>query len=258
MASASHCSRKAAFEIVKGKREVLFLSEEDVIASIAPDALLRELQDGFRALSDGRVQSPERPAITVPGKGFTLFMPAWREGQPVCVKIVSVFESNLDLGLPNHLAVINLFDPENGSTLCVMGGTHITGLRTAASAVLSVRMLSRKGSKAATIVGAGVQAREHLALLPLVRQFERIFISSLYHEEAEKLAELSPLARPVRSLEKAVDYGLQGNGNRTRRPGRSRHCLSRRPGERTRHPRAVVGRVPAAARLDRLRELACA
>lgn len=195
---------KAAFEIVKGPREILFLSEAEVAASIAPDALLDALEDGFQALSDGAVQSPARPEITVPGKGFSLAMPAWRPGQPICVKVVNVFDGNLALDLPNHLAMITLFEQDSGATLCVMDGTHITGLRTAASAVLSVRLLSRPDSRVATIVGAGVQGREHLALLPHARSFEKIFVASLHAEDAEKLARLHPLAVPVRSLEEAV------------------------------------------------------
>ena len=67
------------------------------------------------------------------------------------VKIVNVFDGNLAVDLPNHLALINLFDPVTGATSCVMDGTYITGVRTAASAVLSARMLSRAGSRVATV-----------------------------------------------------------------------------------------------------------
>jgi alanine dehydrogenase len=42
----------------------------------------------------------------------------------------------LDIDLPN---LINLFDPNTGTASCVMDGTYITGIRTAASAVLSAR-----------------------------------------------------------------------------------------------------------------------
>jgi alanine dehydrogenase len=62
----------------------------------------------------------------------------------ITVKIVNVFDRNLDIDLPNHLALINLFDPNTGVASCVMDGTYTTGIRTAASAVLSARMLSRE------------------------------------------------------------------------------------------------------------------
>jgi len=178
----------ASFETGKGHRSVLLLSEADVEALLDPATLLDALADGFRALARGEVQSPPRPEITVPGVGFSLAMSAWRPGSQICVKIVNVFEGNLDQGLPNHLAMINLFAPDTGATTCVMDGTYITGIRTAAAAVLSTRLLSRPGSSVATIVGAGVQAREHLRMLPLVRQFERINVCSLVDDHAVRLA----------------------------------------------------------------------
>lgn len=94
--------------------------------------------------------------------------------------------------------------PVTGAPLCVMDGTHITGIRTAAAAVLSVREIARPNSRVATIVGAGVQGREHLRLLPLVRRFDEILVSSLHFEDARKLAGLHPKARAVEDVEAAV------------------------------------------------------
>jgi len=131
-------------------------------------------------------------------------MPAWRPGMQLTVKIVNVFDGNLLINLPNHLALINLFDPNTGATSCIMDGTYVTAVRTAAAAALSVRLLSRAGSRIATVIGAGVQGRQHLRVLPLVRNFERINICSLRFEEAQKLAAQSKIARATLDPEKAV------------------------------------------------------
>jgi alanine dehydrogenase len=195
---------RAAFEIKKGPRSVMTLSEADVERYLDPRQLLDALEDGFRGLESGEIQSPLRQELTVPGKGFCLAMPAWRPGMLMTVKIVNVFDGNLSFDLPNHLALINLFDPDTGSTACVMDGTYITGLRTAASAVLSARMLSRPDSRVATVVGAGVQGHQHLRLLPLVRQVDRIHVCSLRFEDAEKLATRCPVARATADVERAV------------------------------------------------------
>ncbi|MEU8106366.1 ornithine cyclodeaminase family protein [Nonomuraea muscovyensis] len=195
---------RAAFEIVKGVREILTLTEAEVEENLDPQELLDGLEDGFRGLELGEVQSPFRPELTVPGKGFSLAMSAWQPGWQMCVKVVNVFDGNLDLGLPNHLAMINLFDPETGATTCVMDGTYITGIRTAASAVLSARLLARRDARVATIVGAGVQAREHLRLLPLIRAFDRINVCSLHVDEAERLAARDDIAHASADLEAAV------------------------------------------------------
>ena len=123
---------------------------------------------------------------------------------PIGVKVVNVFDGNLALDLPNHLAMIMLFDQDTGATCCVMDGTYITGIRTAASAVLSARMLGRADARVATVIGAGVQGREHLRLLPLIRDFERINVCSLYADEAERLAARNPLAQATQDVEAAV------------------------------------------------------
>jgi len=195
---------KAAFEVEKGARQITTLSEADVEKHLDPQELLDALEEGFRGLELGEVQSPPRTGISVPGKGFSLTMAAWRPGMLMAVKIVNVFEGNLTLDLPNHLALINLFDPATGAAVAVMDGTCITGIRTAASAVLSCRMLSRERSRVATVIGAGVQGREHLRLLPLIRDLDCINVCSLRVEDARKLAGRSEIARPTADVEAAV------------------------------------------------------
>jgi alanine dehydrogenase len=204
MNEAEQLPTKAAFEIQKGTREVLTLSEQDVEKYLDPRELIDGLEDGFRGLELGEIQSPPRSQLSVAGKGFSLTMPAWRPGMQMTVKIVNVFDGNLQINLPNHLALINLFDPNTGATSCIMDGTHVTAVRTAAAAALSVRLLSRTGSRIATVIGAGVQGRQHLRLLPLVRNFERINVCSLRFEEAQKLAAQSKIASATADFEKAV------------------------------------------------------
>jgi len=194
----------AAFTIGKGAQKVIVLSEAQVEQLLDPGELVRELEASFGALARGGVQCPPRPQISVPGHGFSLAMAAWQPGLQICVKVVNVFDGNLQRGLPNHLAIVNLFDPETGAVTCVMDATYITGIRTAAAAVLSHKLLSRAESRVATIVGAGVQAREHLRLLPLVRDLDVIQICSLEFEHAEQLARLHPRARAVRAIEDAI------------------------------------------------------
>jgi len=195
---------KPAFEISKGPRSVMTLSEQDVEKYLDPKELIAALEDGFRSLELGEVQSPPRTKLSLPNNGVSLAMPAWRSGMQVAVKIVNFSDSNLSRGLPNHLAFINLFDPETGLVTCVMDGTYVTAIRTAAAAALSVRMLSRAKSQVATVIGAGVQGRQHLRLLPLVRDFERINLCSLRFEDAERLAAQSRIARAAADVEKAV------------------------------------------------------
>lgn len=204
MSASSATSARPAAEILKGALEVLWLSETNVAQLLSPQELLDALADGFRLLAKGDVQAPARPEVQVPGLGFSLAMPAWVEGMNIAVKIVNVFDCNHGLGLPSHLALINLFDARTGAPVCVMDGTHITAVRTAGAAILSVKELARRDARIATVIGAGVQAREHLRLLPLVREFEEIQLVSLVFSDAERLAERFHGVRAVRNVEEAV------------------------------------------------------
>lgn len=195
---------KPAFEISKGPHSVMTLSETDVEKYLDPHKLLTALEEGFRGLELGDVQSPPRTKLSLPNKGVSLAMPAWSSGMQIAIKIVNFSDSNLERGLPNHLAFINLFDPETGLATCVMDGTYITAVRTAAAATLSVRMLSHTNSRVATIIGAGVQGRQHLRLLPLVRDFDRINLCSLRSEDAQRLATQSKIACATDATEAAV------------------------------------------------------
>jgi alanine dehydrogenase len=188
----------------KGEIKILSLSEVEIKKCLDLRKLLDALADGFKALSDGRVVNPARPQLDIPDAGYSLAMPAWMKGMHLTVKLVNVFEGNIARGIPSHLATIHLFDPETGMPVCIMDGTYITAVRTSGSAVLSVRELARRNAKVATVVGAGVQASQHLHLLPLVRDFQEIRVFSKDFADAQALASHHSNITAVEDLEAAV------------------------------------------------------
>ena len=191
-------------EQAKGDISVLILSEAEVKKCIDPRQLLDALAEGFKALSSGKIVNPARPQLDIPRAGYSLAMPAWMAGMRLTVKIVNVFEGNIARAIPSHLATIHLFDPETGMPVCVMDGTYITAARTSGSAVLSVRELARRDARVATVVGAGVQAGQHLHLLPLVRDFTEIRVFSKEFADAQALAARHPGVVAVSDVEAAV------------------------------------------------------
>ncbi|MBE1708856.1 ornithine cyclodeaminase family protein [Mesorhizobium japonicum] len=201
MISAKPTTRSAQ---TKGDIPVLILSEAEVKTSIDLRQLLDVLAEGFKALSGGKIVNPARPQLDIPQAGYSLAMPAWMAGMHLTVKIVNVFEANIARAIPSHLATIHLFDPETGMPVCVMDGTYVTAVRTSGSAVLSVRELARRDARVATVVGAGVQAGQHLHLLPLVRDFAEIRVASKEFADAQALAARHPGVVAVSDLEAAV------------------------------------------------------
>lgn len=277
---------RSAAEISKGATEILVLSEVDVMACIDLSQLLDVLEDGFKALSQGKVVNPPRPQLNIPGAGYSLAMPAWMEGMNLTVKVVNVFEGNLAKNLPSHLATISLFDPLSGLPVCIMDGTFITAVRTSGSAVLSVRALARRDARIATVVGAGVQANQHLHLLPLVRDFAEIRVASKSFDDAAALARLHPSVVAVADLEAAVrssdvvclathsyepviEADWVRPGTHSRRSGWHHpavNCRSSssanpvflsRPGMRSNRPRSVLASLPASTRISALSLAPC-
>src|SRR3954452_18837761 len=184
--------------------DILFLNARQVEELIDLRELLSDLEAGFAQLSAGTVNAPERNEIAMPREAFLLGMPGHREGSPMTVKVVTVFEENLERALPSHLAVICQFDPETGACRGFLDGTYITAVRTAASAAVSTRLLARPDARVLTILGAGVQGEQHLRTFPLVRDFAEIRIGSLYLADAERLAATHPRATAVVDFEAAV------------------------------------------------------
>jgi ornithine cyclodeaminase/thiomorpholine-carboxylate dehydrogenase len=177
--------------------DVLTLNRAEVESLLDLGELLEGLRDGFTALTTGEVTAPGRNELTMPDEAFLLGMPGRLRDGAMMVKIVTVFESNLERDLPSHLATIAVHDAETGACQAFIDGTYITAIRTSAAAAVACDVLARQDSRVLTIIGAGVQGVHHLRTFPLVRGFDEIRVCSLYAEDAHRLAALHPRAHAV-------------------------------------------------------------
>lgn len=183
---------------------LLALSGTEIMRLVEPETVVNALVDGFKALSDGKVQAPPRPKVEVPEKGMSLAMLAWTPGQMITLKTVNVFHGNHALGVESHQALVCLFDAATGVPTAILDGASLTALRTTAAAILSVRLLARKEAKTALVIGSGVQAREHVRQLHLARSFDEIRIYARNPELARELADPAPNCVAVPNLEAAT------------------------------------------------------
>lgn len=183
---------------------ILAISGAEIMRLVDPARVVDALADGFKALSAGNVQAPPRPKVDVPGKGFSLAMLAWTPGQMIALKTVNVFHRNHALGLESHQALVSLFDAATGAPVAILDGASLTGLRTAAASVLSIRELARPDAKIALVVGSGVQAREHVRQLRLARDFTEIRVFARQAAAARTIAQSVPCGVVVTDLEAAT------------------------------------------------------
>lgn len=183
---------------------IRYLSVDDVAQVLDRKAVYATLADGFVALSAGTVQAPARPRIDIPHKGFGLAMLAWMPERHITLKTVNVFEGNHTHHLPSHMGLINLFDRDTGAPLAIMDAALITGVRTAAGAMLSIGAMARKNAKIAAVVGGGVQAREHVRQLAAMANIEEIRVVARRFDVARAIAGDVDRASVVGDLETAV------------------------------------------------------
>jgi len=168
---------------------VLILSRSDVASLLDLDQLVDAVAAAMDDLSHGRASMPPRIAAAVDGRDALLAaMPAFLPSSgALTTKLVSLFPHNTDV--ETHQAVICCFDPDTGTPLALMDGTHITAARTAAGSALATRLLARAGSRVVTVIGTGVQARSHAEALIRLPDIELVQIAGRNPARAQALAE---------------------------------------------------------------------
>jgi ornithine cyclodeaminase/alanine dehydrogenase-like protein (mu-crystallin family) len=180
----------------------IFLDEEQVRKHLRMADLIPAMEKALSDFSAGKVTQPVRQVISVnPPGGFYGIMPALTPdglGQ----KIVTFFPPNADKGIPTHMALIVLNDPQTGAPLVVMDGRLITEMRTAAVSAAATKLLAAKNAKVLAILGSGVQARSHSEALRLVRNFQEIRVWGQTKSHANEFAK--EIGARVTSAEEAV------------------------------------------------------
>jgi len=186
----------------------IWLSEADVRDLLSLPDLIEAIESAVVAFSSGGATQPVRTVLETPG-GVFASMPAYLASIPAMgAKLVTVFHGNTSEGWPTHLATIVLLDPRSGGLLATMDGRYITEVRTAAASAVAARHLALPDASVLAIIGSGVQARSHLEMLPLVREFKDIRCWSPTAANVRKLvSEFGGL--PVRSVESA-EAAVQG------------------------------------------------
>src|SRR5213594_320392 len=167
----------------------LFLDEEQVRKHLPMADLIPAMEKALIDVSTGKVTQPVRSVISVdPPGGFLGLMPAFTP-DGLGLKAVTFYPSNVERGIPTHMATIFLVDPQTGAPLAIMDGRLITEMRTAAVSAAATKLLAALDATVLAVLGSGVQARSHLEALRLVRPFEEIRVWSPNQEHAKQFAE---------------------------------------------------------------------
>lgn len=185
---------------------MLVLTREDVRRLIEIEGVIDAVSDAHAALADGTASQAIDQATRLPdGDGVMLPMTAMISSPAVAgVKLLADVPGNAARGLRSQHSTITLLDPSSGQCVAFLDGIEITLHRTAAATAVATRHLARPDVHTLGLVGAGAQARSHLAALRTVREFERVTVWSQTRETAERFAaEHADKGIPIEVLETA-------------------------------------------------------
>ena len=142
------------------------------------------------AVSERRVVLPLRSVMIMPqDRGMLGNMPGYL-AEPECfgVKLVSLMPGNKPPQFSSHLGLVLLFEAEHGQPVALLDAAEITAIRTAAASGLATRLLANPDAGDLALLGAGEQARSHLAAMRVVRTLRRVRV---WARDAAKAAEFA-------------------------------------------------------------------
>lgn len=175
----------------------MYISEPEVRAVLSYDTLIPAIRQALIDYSAGCVEQPPRMILRAGNaegvnNGWFALMPAIA-GDVMGVKTVTFYPGNAELGLPTHMALIQLLRRATGEPLAVMDGRLITEMRTAAVSATAFAALApllfERPPETLGILGSGVQAHAHIdALRRVWPGLKEIRIWSRTAAHAERLA----------------------------------------------------------------------
>ncbi|MBS7542246.1 ornithine cyclodeaminase family protein [Ancylobacter oerskovii] len=165
-----------------------FYAAEEIEAALDYPRLIAALREAFATHDEAL---PVRGAFDVgtgEAPGHLLTMPAWKRGEAIGTKLVTVFPNNAAHGLGAVASLYVLFDGVTGQPQAVMEGDAITNRRTAAASALAASFLARPDSRTLLIVGTGHVAAQLAAAHRAVRPIEKVLVWGRRAEKADALA----------------------------------------------------------------------
>jgi len=184
--------------------KILILDSEQIRELLPMAECIELMADALASLARREVFQPLRMITRPPeARGLLGLMPAYRSGEHGAfgLKAICVFPENPTQGKDAHQGAVMLFSTETGELLALMNASEITAIRTAAVSAVATRLLAREGAERLAIIGAGVQARTHLAALACVRTIKHARVACRNIEHARQLAREIQVAFPIEAVQ---------------------------------------------------------
>jgi ornithine cyclodeaminase/alanine dehydrogenase len=175
------------------------MSAGETIPYLSEDALAglsittAEVVESIEALVSGSARGTVRSApkaVILPEDGRYMMAALAAADDPalLAVKTVVLNPRNPDRGLPQINGLVTLLDSETGLPAAILDANWITAVRTAGLSAVAAKYLARPDSAVVAFVGAGVQARSHLAAFADTYPLTEVRIFGRGRENVDRLA----------------------------------------------------------------------
>jgi ornithine cyclodeaminase len=166
---------------------VRLISREEIVAALDDRHAIDLLEEGFVALSAGRVTVPPvgHLGMTDPPGECHIKYGHIHGDDFFAVKIATGFYENAALKLPSGSGMTVIFSAKTGFPEVVLDDAgYLTDVRTAMAGCICARLLAPKSVKAIGIVGSGLQARLQLEYLQYATECRDVVVSARNEENA--------------------------------------------------------------------------
>lgn len=173
----------------------LMLKNSDVAKLLDIDDIVTSVEGAYRDFNSGLVVQPDILTIYEPGteKGYDFKVGLNLGAGYFSMKSSSSgYDGNTAIGLPTGLNMLYLYDAKTSALKCVMEGSYIRNLRTAAAAAIAIKYLSRKDAHSYFAYGAGRIGHDALRITARLRDIKDVYVFGYMDGEIERyIADMS-------------------------------------------------------------------
>lgn len=177
---------------------MILLSGRNLRALLTPKSVIEALSQAYTALASNRSDQGKSLAFAIDGGSAHV-----KAGLLPGTKAVLAAKINVNLpdnarlrGLPTIQGAVLLSDTLSGAPLALMDSITLTGIRTAATAMLAAGFGARADSKVAAIIGCGAQARYQAEALFACYRIEELRLHDTDEGRAREFASELSTATP--------------------------------------------------------------
>lgn len=164
---------------------MVVIEKEQVLKILTPELCIEAMKQAFMDLEEGRCAMPQRLLCTMPNTAVFGFMPAY-VGDYFGAKVISAYAPNMGTQYPSHIGYVVLFESEHCTVAGLIEAGSITEVRTGCVSAVATDQLARKSAHIMGMIGAGAQARSHLAAIRCIRPIDEVHVYDRNPEASER------------------------------------------------------------------------